>query len=160
MPVDSETPLTYSDSVFIAAPAQALYAMISDVTRMGEWSPVTTACWWDEGASPAAGAWFTGRNEAPGRDAWETRCQVVAADPGREWAFQVGGTWTRWGYALTPAGGGTTVTESWEMLPAGLERFSQRFGEEMAWHLKDRYETAKTGIAQTLAALKRAAEAP
>lgn len=155
---DAETPLTYSDSVVIAASPEALYAMISDVTRMGEWSPVTTACWWDEGDGPRVGAWFTGRNEAPGRDPWETRSQVVVADPGREWAFQVGGTWTRWGYTFTPAEGGTKVTESWAMLPAGLERFDQRFGDGASEQVKDRYETARTGIAATLAALKRAAE--
>ena len=27
--------------------------MVSDVTRMGEWSPVCKACWWDEGDSAA-----------------------------------------------------------------------------------------------------------
>ena len=48
---------------------------------MGEWSPICRACWWDEGAGPEAGAWFTGRNETPERT-WETRCQVVAADAG------------------------------------------------------------------------------
>src|SRR5580704_6067419 len=71
--------------------------MVSDVTRMGEWSPVCKACWWDDGPGPSAGAWFTGRNELPGRDPWETRSQVVAAVPGEEFAFVVGGTWTRWG---------------------------------------------------------------
>jgi hypothetical protein len=23
--------------------------MVADVTRVGEWSPMCTACWWDEG---------------------------------------------------------------------------------------------------------------
>ena len=36
------------------------------------------------------GAWFTGRNEVPGRT-WETRSKVVAADRGREFAWVVGG---------------------------------------------------------------------
>ena len=52
---------------------------MSDVTRICEWSPICRACWWDEGARPEAGAWFTGRNETPERT-WETRCRVVAAD--------------------------------------------------------------------------------
>lgn len=55
--------------------------MVSDVTRMGEWSPVCRACWWDEGAGPRVGAWFTGRNELPERT-WETRSVMVAAEPG------------------------------------------------------------------------------
>jgi hypothetical protein len=152
------TPLSYSASVVIAASPQALYAMVSDITRMGEWSPVTRSCWWDEGGSAQPGAWFTGRNEAPGRDPWETRCQVTVADPGREFAFIVGGTWTRWGYTFTPVAGGAEVAESWEMLPAGLERFGQRFGDGAAAQVRDRYEGAQRGIAATLGAIKRAAE--
>jgi Polyketide cyclase / dehydrase and lipid transport len=155
-----EQQTTFSASVVIARPAADLYDMIADVTRMGEWSPVCTACWWDEGVpGPAVGAWFTGRNEAPGRDPWETRSQVTAAEPGKEFAFVVGGTWTRWGYAFTPVPGGTEVTESWEMLPDGLTRFDQRFGDGAAAQVKDRFETARAGIPVTLAALKRAAEA-
>jgi hypothetical protein len=96
-----------------------LYDMISDVSRMGEWSPVCTACWWDDGDGPRPGAWFTGRNELPQR-IWETRSQVVAADRGREFAFVVGGSWVRWGYTFAPADGGTQLTESWEFLPDGI----------------------------------------
>ena len=153
-----QTPLSYSGSVVIAASPQALYDMVSDITRMGQWSPVTKSCWWDEGDGPKVGAWFTGRNEAPGRDPWETRCQVVAADPGKEFAFIVGGTWARWGYTFAPVAGGTEVTESWEMLPGGLERFGQRFGDGAAAQVHDRYQTAQRGIAATLAAIKQAAE--
>ncbi len=156
--IPPETPLTYSDSVVVAATPEALYGMVCDITRMGQWSPVTTSCWWDEGDGPEVGAWFTGRNEAPGRDPWETRCQVAAADPGREFAFIVGGTWARWGYTFAPVSGGTEVTESWEMLPDGLERFEQRFGDEAAVQVRDRYETARQGIAATLAAIRQAAE--
>ena len=116
------------------------------------------ACWWDDGPGPSAGAWFTGRNELPGRDPWETRSQVVAAVPGEEFAFVVGGTWTRWGYTFTPAPDGTLVTESWEMLPAGLKRFDERFGPDAAAQVANRFEAARTGIPQTLAALKRIAE--
>jgi hypothetical protein len=155
-----ETPeLTFSATVFIAAAPEKLYDMVSDVTRMGEWSPVCKACWWDEGVTgPAVGAWFTGRNESPDRDPWETRSRVVAAEPGNEFAFVVGGTWTRWGYTFTPADDGTEVTESWEMLTAGLARFDQRFGDNAARELALRAAAARSGIPATLAALKRAAE--
>jgi len=86
--------LRYSESIVVACPPEDLYDMVSDVTRMGEWSPVCKACWWDEGDGPRPGAWFTGRNELPERT-WETRSQVVAADRGREFAFMVGGAWVR-----------------------------------------------------------------
>jgi hypothetical protein len=150
--------LTHSDSVIVAGSPEDLYAMVSDVTRMGEWSPICKACWWDEGDGPRVGAWFTGRNELPERT-WETRSEVVAADPGREFAFVVNGTVARWGYTFVPVEGGTEVTESWEFLPSGLELFEQRFGDGAPAQIADRLEKAKTGIPQTLAAIKRAAEA-
>src|SRR5258708_9145862 len=105
--------LTYSESIVVGQSPEFLYDMISDVTRMGEWSPVTRACWWDEGDGPAEGAWFTGRNELPERT-WETRSQIVVADRGREFAFAVRGTWARWGYTFAPVEAGTLLTESWE----------------------------------------------
>ena len=149
--------LTYSDSVIVARPPDELYAMVSDVTRMGEWSPVCKACWWDEGEGPRVGAWFTGRNELPERT-WETRSEVVAADPGREFAFVVHGTIARWGYSFAPVDGGTELTESWEFLPSGMELFGELFGDDAPAQIADRAARAQTGIPATLAAIKRAAE--
>ena len=150
--------LTHSDRIVVDRSPDALYAMVADVTRMGEWSPICKACWWDEGDGPRVGAWFTGRNELPERT-WETRSEVVAADPGREFAFAVNGTIARWGYTFAPVDGGTEITESWEFLPGGIEFFERRFGDESAAQIADRVEKAHTGIAETLAAIKRIAEA-
>jgi hypothetical protein len=104
------------------------------------------------------GAWFTGRNEQPDKT-WKTRSQVAVADPGREFAFIVGGAHVRWGYTFAPADGGTLVTESWEMLPAGMELFQERFGDDADATIAARAESARTGIPATLAAIKAAAEA-
>jgi hypothetical protein len=150
--------LRYAESIFVARPPEALYDMISDVSRMGEWSPVCTGCWWDDGDGPRPGAWFTGRNELPERT-WETRSQVVAADRGREFAFVVGGAWVRWGYTFAPVDGGTELTESWEFLPDGITRFQHRYGDDAAAQIADRTEAAHRGIPLTLAAIKKAAEA-
>src|SRR5438128_1188944 len=81
--------LTYSASVVVRTSPEALYDLVSDVTRTGEWSPVCRQCSWDEGASGQVGDWFTGRNDN-GQRQWETRSQVVAAEPGREFAWMVG----------------------------------------------------------------------
>jgi hypothetical protein len=150
--------LTHSDSVIVARSPEDLYALVSDVTRTGEWSPICKACWWDEGAGPTVGAMFTGRNELPERT-WETRSEVVAADPGREFAWVVNGGVVRWGYTLKPVDGGTELTESWELLPGAQPFFEGKFGDDAPAQIADRYEKAKTGIPQTLAAIKRIAEA-
>lgn len=151
------TELSRAGSITVACAPESLYDMVADVTRMGEWSPVCTACWWDDGAGPAVGAWFTGRNELPER-VWKTRSTVVAADRGREFAFAVGGSLVRWGYTFAPEGAGTLLTESWDFLPDGLALFDQRYGADAPAEIAKRSEAARTGIPATLAAIKRTAE--
>lgn len=152
--------LSHSGSIVVAARPDVVYAMVSDVTRMGEWSPVCTGGWWDDEAVRGVGAWFTGRNELPERT-WETRCQVVAAEPGREFAWAVGGSEeprVRWSYTFEPDGEGTRVTESWHFLPAGLAFFEERYGADAPAQIANRADAARTGIPATLAAIKHAAE--
>ena len=150
--------LTHSDSVVVARSPEELYALVSDITRMGEWSPVCKACWWEEeGGSARVGAWFGGRNELPDRT-WETRSEVVAADPGREFAFAVNGTIARWSYTFTAVDGGTQLTETWEFLPSGIDIFRQRFGDDADAQIEDRFQAARNGIPATLDAIKKTAE--
>jgi ribosome-associated toxin RatA of RatAB toxin-antitoxin module len=151
--------LNHTESIAVARSPEDLYDLVSDVTRMGEWSPVCKACWWDEGAGPAVGAWFTGRNELPERT-WETRSEVLVADRGREFVFVVGGRFARWAYTFTPLeGGGTQITESWDFLPDGIAMFNERFGDAAQAQIDNRSEAAQSGIPATLAAIKAVAEA-
>jgi Polyketide cyclase / dehydrase and lipid transport len=152
------TNLRYSESIIVGRSPGDLYEMVSDVTRMGEWSPVCKACWWDDGEGPREGAWFSGRNETPERT-WETRSKVVAAEPGREFAFEVRGGWVRWSYTFTAVDGGTELTESWEFLPDGITGFHERYGGDADAEIAKREQAAHTGIPVTLAAIKKAAEA-
>lgn len=148
--------LTYQDSITIARPPEDVYALVSDVTRMGEFSPVCRSCWWD-GDQRGVGAWFSGRNVTPERT-WETHSQVAVAEPGREFAWIVGGSWTRWGYTFEPVADGTRVTESWEFLPGGQALYRERYGADAQARVTHRYEQARKGIPETLAAIKRTAE--
>ena len=149
--------LTFSDSIVIARSPESVYDLVCDVTRMGEWSPVCRACWWDEGSGPQAGAWFSGRNELDGRT-WETRSQVTAAERGKEFTFLVGGALVRWTYRLEAASEGTVLTEEWEFLPAGIERFRERYADDAQAQIDQRTAAAHQGIPETLAAIKKAAE--
>ena len=150
---------SHQESVTVRAGAEDLYALVSDVTRTGEWSPVCTSCWWDdEAAAGQVGAWFTGHNEIPGRT-WQTRSQVVVAEPGREFTWQVGGRLVRWGFTLDPVEPGTTtITETWDFLPDGIAFFQAKFGADAADQIADRTQQALDGIPRTLAAIKQIAE--
>lgn len=150
-------PLSLSESIVVAASPEQVYDLVSDIARTGEWSPICQTCWWQDGGGPREGAWFTGRNEADGR-VWETQSQVVAAERGREFAWLVGGAFVRWGYTLRPVSGGTELTESWEFRPEGIAMFHERYGPDAQARIERRTEQARTGIPETLKAIKRIAE--
>ncbi len=116
--------LTVSDSVVIAADPASVYAAVSDVTRMGEWSPENTGATITGGHTQAqVGLEFKGTNKR-GKAAWVTRCTVTVADPGERFAFRVEAIGVRtprirgrvasWDYRFEAADdGGTRVTETW-----------------------------------------------
>jgi len=117
-----------SVTVHIAAPADRVWDLVSDVTRVGEFSPETFEAEWLGGARrPEAGARFRGHVRRNGRGpVYWTACTVVTSDPGREFAFTVAGpggaTVNTWRYQLAPSAGGTDVTESFELADTLLLR--------------------------------------
>jgi hypothetical protein len=156
--MSEEVVYNHEESITVKASAQDVYDIVSDITRTGEWSPVCSSCWWDDEVSAGSvGAWFTGLNVLPDRT-WETKSQVVVAEPGREFAWIVGGKFVRWGYTLTAVDAGTVLTESWEFLPEGIAMFEEKHGEQAAARIADRTQQALDGIPKTLAAIKRIAE--
>jgi hypothetical protein len=63
-----------------ASPSQ-LYDAVSDVRRMGEWSPECQRCEWIDGAvGPAVGARFKGRNRR-GIIRWSTMGVITLMGP-------------------------------------------------------------------------------
>jgi len=83
---------------------------------------------------------------------------VIAAKPGREFAWVVGGKFVRWGYILTPVEGGTILTETWKFLDEGIEMFHEKYGDQAADQIADRTQQALAGIPKTLSAIKQIAE--
>lgn len=100
----------------VAAPPERIWAMVSDLPRMGEWSPENQGGEWLNGATgPALGVRFKGRN-TNGKRSWKTVVEVVEFEPGRKIAFalMVGPSrWCDWVYEVEPAGSGTRLTHSW-----------------------------------------------
>ena len=156
------TEFAMSESIVVAATPDELYALVSDVTRTGEWSPICKTCWWDEGPAAQLGSWFIGRNEtqsAPGRPGlrwWPLT--PAGSSSGRSTMAGCGGA-TRSSRSARIGKEATRLTESWVFLPAGLAGFRERFGERADDEILARQQAAVTGIPATLAAIKRVAEA-
>jgi hypothetical protein len=107
-------------TVHMDAPPDRIWELVSDVTRIGRYSPETFEAEWVDGATgPVVGAKFRGHVKRNGRGpTYWTTCTVLASEPGREFAFGVGSSdkpLNIWRYRLEPAGDGTDVTESFEL---------------------------------------------
>ena len=147
-----------SESVTVAAPPERVWDMISDVTRMGDWSPETVSATWLGGASgPAVGAKFKGRNKR-GFMRWSGTCEVLAADRGSKFSFlRISriDDGTEWSFTMEAKDGGTVLTETAKQrrLPGAP---AQLFGRVMFG--ADRDAQIRQGMRNTIERLKAAAE--
>ncbi len=140
----------------INRPCEVVWASITDVTRMGEWSPECLGGRWVGGADgPAAGAKFEGHNAATigGRTVkkWTTTSEVTVCEPGTRFEFVAEGL-TTWRYDLEASGSGTRITESFRYEPNGFTGFIYET-------LMRRSKAMTKGIEGTLARLKTVLEA-
>ncbi len=147
-------------TVTVRADPDRLWAMVTDITRMGEWSPETQRAEWLDGASgPTVGARFKGYNRR-GKSKWSTVCEVIEAEPPRVFAFAVGkaaNPQTVWRYQLTPVEDGVELTESFELVkPLG---FFSRLVTRLTIGVRDRRADLEQGAESTVASIKLAAEA-
>ena len=114
----------------IAASPEAVYAAISDVTRMGEWSEECHTCEWHDGFDgPTVGATFDGHNRN-GEHEWTSQGKVIEAEPGRAFAFECSMMdfhFSTWGYRIEPTATGCRVTEwSEDLRPESVLEFSKQ----------------------------------
>lgn len=123
----------------VDAPPEAVWALLADVERMGEWSPECYRVAWLGGVSTPAtpGARFKGWNRY-GPLRWTMTCEIKTADPGKEISWcttQKDRDLVRWTYRLRPADGGTEVVESFDViwLP-----FTARLAEDYLMRDRDR----------------------
>jgi hypothetical protein len=143
----------------VGTSAEAAYELVSDVTRMGQWSPETTTCRWLDGATgPAVGAQFRGANRKGWRR-WSTTCTVATADPGRQFSFDVKlGPLpiSRWTYEFSSEGSGCRIRENWsDRRPGWMSRF-----DAMAMGIRDRPQHNRETMQATLTQLGRFVETP
>jgi uncharacterized protein YndB with AHSA1/START domain len=107
-------------TLHIDAPPEKVWGLVSDITKMGEYSPEVFEAEWLGGATgPAVGARYRGhvkRNER-GPTYWTT-CEVTESVPGEvfEFAVVMGDRHVNtWRYEFRAADGGTDVTESFHL---------------------------------------------
>ena len=148
-----------SVSIEIAADADTLYSLVSDLPRMGVWSPECVRVEWEgEGSAPGEGTTFVGFIEVgPGRRIrYQRHGTVLTAEPGRAFSFitdEGGRPSTAWHYTFEPLGEGLTrVTEGYEV------RWIPMWARVIDVPL-NRHKELLEGMRTTLERLKAAADA-
>ena len=143
------------ESVEINASAQDVWAVISDLRRMGEWSPQCTKMIIRGGAVGLGTRTINVNRRGP--LVWPTTSKVIRFSPNQELAFRVAENRTVWSYTIEPTPSGVKVTERREVAN-GTTKVSSFLVDKMMGGTTNFEAELKLGMAETLAKIKRAAE--
>lgn len=161
--------------VWVAATPEETYAVVSDLTRSGEWSPECLGGEWISGEPATVGAIFRGKNlrseDVVGwaplvRGVWYTECKIIAAEPGHTFRWMML-THARddqesiWGFDVEPADGGCVLTHHFRMgkATAGIHKITAELDEPARNRFVSEW-SAKLGqdVTQTLDRIKKVVE--
>jgi uncharacterized protein YndB with AHSA1/START domain len=148
---------TCSAETVIDAPAEAIWAVVCDVTRVGEWSGECRGCSWvGEARAPVPGARFRGANRRSWFR-WTRLNEIIAVDePFRlNWRTIPSGPYpdsVEWRIDLAPEDGGTRVRESFTVLAM------PRLMEWLLWLVVPAHRDRTHDLQSDLERLKRLAE--
>lgn len=154
------------EAIEIASPVDRVWSVITDVTRIGEFSPEChTAEWIDGATEPAIGARFVGSNRLGERE-WDRACTITELETERTFAYVVGdgidgSPATEWRFELEPRGESTTLRQKFRHLPggrSGVATMAREQPDNAAAIVEGRRQMLENGMQTTLAAMKAAIE--
>jgi hypothetical protein len=144
----------------VHASPDAVYRLVSDVTRTPEHSPEVVQCTWEDGATgPAVGARFTAKNTVGRGPAWTNHPVVTVAEPGGAFAVsrsEKGAGTIVWRYDLEPHPEGTLVRQSY-VVTSPVQRMGW-FVIGTLYGLKDRRAGLRANMEASLARVAAIAE--
>jgi len=161
--VYADTP-TVAAEIYIEAPPERLWALVSDIYLMpGLSTELQEVSWLDGVTGPAVGQRFTGRNANAALGSWETVSTVVECDEPRRFAWAVGDPGypsTTWRFSLRPDGAGTVLEQWMQMGPgrSGLNLAIDAMPDKEAKIVFVRLREVEAAMKHNLAAIKELAE--
>lgn len=143
-------PRPLAATIDIDAPVAAVWRVVADVRRTGEWSPECTA------VTPLGrlrpGSFLFGRNRR-GRVRWVTLSRVTEVRPDSVIGWTVLTNRSQWRYELRPSGTGTSVVQTRET-PRGEGRFALWFTRTLLDGQAAHDDELEAGMAQGLRRIK------
>src|SRR5882757_5230325 len=120
-----------SVDVVVDAPPTAVWEVVGDPRRTGEWSHECLEVTFVDGTiAPEVGARFRGRNQV-GKSRWSRTCEIVGFEPGREISWRtvpspLHNDSTIWTIRVDPEGtDGSRITQRYHVTKLGplMDRF-------------------------------------
>jgi hypothetical protein len=156
---------TAAAEVYIEAPPERVWGMVSDIFLMPELSSeLQEVAWLDGATQPAAvGRQFTGRSAHPAMGEWDTVSTVIQCDPPHCFAWAVGDPahpGATWRFTLKPEGEGTRLEQWYQMGPArsGLSIAIDAMPDKEAKIVFVRLREHETAMQHNLKTIKDSAE--
>ncbi|WP_067721117.1 SRPBCC family protein [Nocardia yamanashiensis] len=167
-----------AESIVVAARPEQIFELVTDITRMGEWSPECYGGAWVAGQLGQVGSRFHGFNRE-GEASWVSESVVIESRPASTFRFSVlsfrpGGPeddlpWTTgseigdmtWGFTIESIGADSLLTQDHSMkfpspfYRAMLEDLSE---EERRASMVERRENLRRSMVSTLELIKKTAE--
>jgi uncharacterized protein YndB with AHSA1/START domain len=140
----------------IAAPPGRVWSLVTDVSRMPEWSPELVRMLPLKRGGMRRGQWYLGINRRKGV-VWPTRSVVAVLEPGRSVAWDTTTSGARWIWEVAPSGEGTHVVHR-RPVPERQTLLSQVFARLFLGGVEDHADELETGMAATVQRLKAVAE--
>jgi uncharacterized protein YndB with AHSA1/START domain len=175
------TPRTENSSLFGAwsivvseefdCPADAVWSLITDIARIGEFSPECIDARWTTEEHAAVGARFDGTNSVIDRNAdgeelefvWVRPCEVTAFEPEQLFAYSVGDRYdgspvTNWEFRIEATSDTTCrVTQTFRHQPdglSGIRHSADADPQRAAEIIADRTAGLSDGMRATLRAMR------
>ena len=163
-----------SEAVEIDCDVSDAWALVTDVSRIGEFSPECVESRWLDGLGPAVGNRFEGTNRVTGEldgeqheFEWTRPCTITMCEPDRLFAYTVGDRYdgtaaTDWEFELVAIGPSRCrVVQTFRHRPDGLSGIRHRAdvdpgrAEEI---VRARTDALRAGMRETLSRMKAALE--
>ncbi|OZD32799.1 SRPBCC family protein [Rhodococcus sp. 05-2256-B2] len=146
---------TLEATIDIDASPQAVWSVVSDLQRMGEWSPQCKKM--KVFGGPVGKGTRTLNINRKGLLVWPTSAKVVTFEPNKALAFRIVENKTIWSYTLTPTATGTTVVEKREA-PSGTSAVSSLLVKRILGGIEEFDVELVEGMNSTLRRIKTESE--
>lgn len=141
----------------VDAPPERVWATLSDLSRMPEWSPELVRMVPLKRGGLRVGQWYLGINRRKAV-VWPTRSVVAEVEPGRVLTWDTRSSGARWVWELTAEDGGTRVVHR-RPVPGGITGISKVFAPLFLGGSDGHADELEAGMARTVERLKAAVHA-